>query len=122
MTEGGARRAAALCLLALGSSGLKAQTDVTADYLENPSFEADSGNCTAQSANKVENSADGLRGWNISPAGWTTATPGVSLLLSADCFTDNNFGKTAPADGRFAFYQRYGWGDGTSSSLRQTTT
>lgn len=112
---------AALCLLALGCSGLKAQTDVTTDYLENPSFEADSGKCTAQSTNKVTNSADGLRGWDISPAGWTTATPGVSLLLSADCFTDNNFGKTAPADGRFAFYQRYGWGEGISSSLRQTT-
>ena len=71
-----------------------AQTDVTKSYLNNPSFEDDSNLCTSSSSNKVTNSSDGLRGWNIAPQGWTHTTPGVSLLISADCFTDNNFGKT----------------------------
>ena len=113
-------RTAFLCLAALAGTTAGAQTDVTEAYLENPSFEADAATCTDLSAQKVTNSADGLRGWNISPAGWSVTSPGVSLLISADCFTDNNFGKTTPAEGNFAFYQRFGWGSATST-LKQTS-
>ncbi len=98
-----------------------AQTDVTKSYLNNPSFEDDSNLCTSASSNKVTNSSDGLRGWDIAPQGWTRTTPSVSLLISADCFTDNNFGKTTIKDGSFAFYQRFGWGSATSE-LKQTST
>lgn len=97
-----------------------AQTDVTEQYLANPSFEADAASCTASSPQKVTNNADGLRGWNLSPQGWSATSPGVSLLISPDCFTDNNFGKTSVADGNFAFYQRFGWGS-ASSELKQTS-
>lgn len=113
-------RAALLCLGVLAGMEAAAQTDVTEAYLENPSFEADSAACTDLSDQKVTNSADGLRGWEISPAGWTVTSPGVSLLINADCFTDNNFGKTTMADGNFALYQRFGWGE-AASSIRQTT-
>lgn len=99
---------------------VSAQTDVTATYLANPSFEADASSCTPSSSLAVTNSADGLRGWNLSPQDWAVTSPGVSLLISADCYTDNNFGKTSIADGDLAFYQRFGWGSATSS-LRQTT-
>ncbi len=110
-----------LCLSFLLSTSLRAQTDVTAQYLSNPSFEADADRCTATSTQKVTNSADGLRGWNFTPSGWAATNPGVSLLISADCYTDNNFGRTSMADGKHAFYQRFGWGS-ASSTLSQTST
>ena len=96
------------------------QTDVTSDFLANPSFEADTEACTPSSPQTVNNSADGLRGWNIAPTGWHTTNPNVALLISADCFTDNNFGKTGIPDGNFAYYQRYGWGNATSE-MTQTS-
>ena len=104
----------AACSVAYG------QEDVTAKYLTNPSFEADAEACTPGSSLAVTNSADGLRGWNIKPAGWEFTAADVSLLISKDCFTDNNFGKTDIADGELAFYQRVGWSS-TVSELRQTT-
>lgn len=106
--------AASLCGMAA-----VAQTDVTATTLANPSFEADKANCT--SANAVSNDNDGLRGWKVTPQGWTMTATGTDLLISKDCYTDNNFGKTAIADGEYAFYQRVGWSDATSS-LSQTTS
>lgn len=96
------------------------QEDVTSAYLTNPSFEADASSCTTSSSLAVVNSADGLRGWNISPTGWEATNPGVALLISKDCFTDNNFGKTGMADGTLAYYQRVGWATATSE-LKQTT-
>ena len=94
-------------------------TDVTATYLVNASFEADN---TTQ-LQQVTNAADGLRGYQVSsPQGWTVnnSVGAVSLIVTADCYTDNNFGKvTTLADGQQAYYQRVGWTNG-SSSLQQT--
>jgi len=104
-------------LLALNAS---AQTDVTTTYLTNPSFEADAAKCT--DAVKKTESTDGLRGWDVSSiTGWSTTRPDKQLLITADCFTDNNFGKTAIANGTYAFFQRMGWSNG-SSAIRQTTS
>lgn len=110
------------CTLSL--TGLSyAQEDVTATYLNNPSFEADAGLCTQDSEDKVTESSDGLRGWNIKPSGWNITPPseGKSLLINKDCFTDNGFGPTTIADGDYAYYQRFGWGS-ASSVLSQATT
>ena len=97
-----------------------AQTDVTTTYLTNPSFEADAAKCTDNV--KKSESADGLRGWDVSPiTGWTTTRPDKQLLITADCFTDNNFGKTAIADGTYALFQRMGWTNGNSSILQTST-
>lgn len=106
----------------LSLAGLSyAQENVTADYLNNPSFEADADLCNSN--NQVSESSDGLRGWNVNPSGWSINPPsgGKSLLINQDCFTDNGFGKTTIPDGSYAYYQRYGWGS-ASSSLSQTTT
>lgn len=113
-----------LLLYALGVWGswafpAMAQTDVTETFMDNPSFEADEASCVSGASSEVTNSADGLRGWTLVPQGWTATSPGVALLVNADCFTDNNFGKTSPADGRFAYYQRFGWGS-AASVLSQT--
>ena len=88
-----------LAALSLTTSMMtSAQTDVTAQYLINPSFEADATACT-DGVRKSEN-ADGLRGWDVSTlTGWTTTRPDKQLLITADCFTDNNFGKTDIPDG-----------------------
>ena len=98
---------------------ISAQTDITSAYLVNPSFEADAAACT--DATQKSESSDGLRGWDINAiTGWTTTRPDKQLLINANCFTDNNFGKTAIADGQYALFQRMGWTNGTSN-IRQTT-
>lgn len=103
----------ASCLLPMT---LWAQTDVTSQYLANPSFE-EVGTLTG----KVTESSDGLRGWAMDPQGWTVAAkPDKSYIINAECFTDNGFGKTDIADGLYAFYQRNGW-SAASGSLRQVT-
>ena len=105
-----------LCSLALAfATHISAQTDVTSLYLSNPSFEV------ATLGNQVTNQNDGLRGWEVSTlTGWTTTNPGTQLLITADCFTDNNFGKTAIADGQYALYQRVGWTT-AASTVSQVT-
>ena len=106
-------------LLVAIAAGAQAQTDVTATYLTNPSFEADASACT--DAVRKSEAADGLRGWDVaSVTGWTTTRPSKQLLITADCFTDNNFGKTSIADGTYALFQREGWTN-SSSAVTQTT-
>ena len=94
-------------------------TDVTAQYITNASFEADA----PSSLTPVNNSADGLRGYSVSaPQGWTVqnGANAVSLIVTAECFTDNNFGRvTTLADGSQAYYLRMGWSTGTTT-LSQT--
>ena len=94
-------------------------TEVTATYIKNASFEAD--NIAGLSAEN--NSADGLRGYKVSaPKEWTVnnSANAVSLIVTKDCYTDNNFGKvTTLADGNQAYYLRMGWSTG-STTVRQT--
>lgn len=97
-----------------------AQENVTETYFSNPSFEDDASSCTSTSSNIVNNGGSDLRGWDVSPKGWTATNPGVALLISADCNTDNNFGKTSMKDGSYAYYQRVGWTT-ASSELKQTS-
>lgn len=117
---------AAICAAAIGMnvpvspshSGLTPKTDgdtdITATYIVNPSFETDN----VSSLKKITNSADGLRGWELtSPSGWTVEDPDghTSLLVDKDCYADNNFGLvTNLADGNYAYYLRMGWSTGDS--------
>ena len=95
------------------------KTDVTTRYLTNASFESND----LSQLQAENNSSDGLRGYKVaSPSGWTVTNGAnaVSLLVTASCFTDNNFGKvTTLADGNTAYYLRMGWSGGTTS-VRQT--
>ncbi len=94
-------------------------TEVTAQYIANASFEND----VLSSLTPVNNSADGLRGYTVgSPQGWNVqnGANAVSLIVNADCYTDNNFGRvTTLADGSQAYYLRMGWSTGTTT-LSQT--
>ena len=113
-----------LCLLAVATSAaLQAQTsvtDITDTYLTNPSFESDD----ASSLDEVTSTSDGLRGWTLTaPTGWTVGGTSVTeLLVSADCYTDNNFGlvTTIPA-GSYAYYLRLGWSTGTTTLLQSVS-
>ncbi len=106
-------------LTALGAWADGGRTDVTAKYLSNPSFETD----VISALSAVNNSADGLRGYSVAaPQGWTVTNGAnaVSLIVTANCYTDNNFGLvTTLADGTQAYYLRMGWSTGTTT-LRQT--
>lgn len=96
------------------------QENITAQYLQNPSFELD----VPKSTDAVNNTADGLRGYTLAiPSGWSVVGTNVTqLLVSKDCFTDNNFGKvTTIPDGKYAYYLRQGWSTG-STTLKQSVT
>ncbi|MBQ0021345.1 MAG: hypothetical protein KBT39_12605 [Bacteroidales bacterium] len=98
----------------------KAQTDLTNKYIKNPSFESDK--TTTLSA--VNNSADGLRGYTLTnPSNWSVQGADVTkLLVTKDCYTDNNFGKvTTIADGNQAYYLRMGWSTGTTTITQSVT-
>ncbi|MCD8318380.1 MAG: hypothetical protein LUC45_05890 [Paraprevotella sp.] len=110
----------AICNLMIYCAAVQGKEDVTSAYLANPSFDEDAVDCTLNSNYAVSEGDEGLRGWNLSPKGWTATNPEKALLINAECSTDNNFGKTAAADGEFAYYQRFGWGS-ASSEMHQTT-
>ena len=109
-----------LTTLLMAAIAAVAQNDVTSTYLMNPSFEADAAACT--DGVRVSEGTEGLRGWNVaSVTAWQTTRPSKQLLITADCSTDNGFGKTQIADGTYALFQREGWNN-SSSSITQTTT
>ena len=111
-----------LMIVTFAAQAQTSTTDITDQYLTNPSFEADDTSGLTQ----VTNSSDGLRGWTLdAPTGWTLAssiansTAVTSLLVDADCYTDNNFGQvTSLADGAYAYYLRMGWDTGTTTLLQ----
>ena len=80
--------------------------------LQNPSFEVDDINSLTAVSN------NGLRGYTISnPSEWSVSGTSVtSLIITKDCYTDNNFGKvTTIPDGDQAYYLRQGWSTGTTN-------
>ncbi len=110
-----------LCLLlaAAGAHAAGEQTDVTAQYVANASFEQDN----IGSLSPKTEQADGLRGYVVTaPKGWTVSNSAgaVSLIVTKDCYTDNDFGRvTTLADGTQAYYLRLGWSTGTTT-VQQT--
>ena len=108
-------------LTAITAFAAQEKTDVTTTYVKNASFETDD----ITSLQVKTESADGLRGYTVSaPKDWTVnnSSNAVSLIVTADCYTDNNFGKvTTLTDGSQAYYLRMGWSTGTTT-LQQTVT
>ena len=104
---------------ALTPFAVTAQTDITVQYVANPSFEADD-----TSTLGTKNESDGFRGWTVAaPKSWTVSgIANPTLLIDKDCYADNAFGQFATIpDGRYAFYMRVGWSSG-QSQLSQTVT
>ncbi len=99
------------------STNLLAQTGTKTEYVKNASFESDD----IASLQAVTNAADGLRGYKLTaPSDWSiTGTDVTKLIITSDCYTDNNFGKaTTIADGTQALYLRQGWAGGTTHVLQ----
>ncbi len=81
---------------------------------KNPSFEEDD----ISHLQNVTNASDGLRGYTCdNPKEWTVSGAAVTkLLVTADCYTDNNFGKVGTiSDGTQAYYLRQGWSTGSTT-------
>ena len=90
-----------LSLLTLASSSAWGQTDVTSDYLVNPSFET--GNVEAITS---------LDGWTLPSLGGSFVN--ISLGSSSAC-NGNAFGIPTPSDGDKYYFNRRGWNSNASS-------
>ena len=102
-----------LCLMLAASAN--AQTDITAKYLNNPSFELDDISKLAKDDTRGAYSASSIYGWNL------TGKYGVSDIMTANAHaTDNNFGAPGtPSDGNQMYYIRNAWSSSTASLLQK---
>lgn len=115
-TLSASRRLASLLLTCLSISAM-AQTDITAQYLANPSFEADKVSTLQADATRGAYSITALTGWSL------TGTYGVSdIMTSAATATDNNLGAPGkPSDGNQMYYIRHAWTNGNASLTQKVT-
>lgn len=97
------------------ASSVFAQVDITAKYLNNPSFENDNISSLEKDATRGAYTATSVVGWTLS------GTYGVSdIMTSSATATDNNLGAPGkPSDGTQMYYIRQAWANGTAS-LKQT--
>ncbi len=106
-----------LLLLAFAATTAMAQTDVTATYLQNPSFELDDISSLTVDATRGAYTATSVVGWTLS------GSYGVSDIMTADATaTDNNFGTPgSPSDGTQMYYIRNAWSASTASLMQDIT-
>lgn len=99
----------------LFASSVYAQVDITAKYLNNPSFESDNISSLVKDATRGAYTATSVVGWTLS------GSYGVSdIMTSSATATDNNLGAPGnPSDGKQMYYIRNAWANGTAS-LKQT--
>ena len=107
----------AMSMAVMGAQNVKAQTDVTAEYLVNPSFEtlkAADGSTVVQ-VGKNQNLTNGLYGWEIIKdmsnynlesyeSGSATGFPTVDEKTTP-------LPKISPSDGTYYYFNRQGWGN-----------
>ena len=97
--------------------GVQAQTDVTNDYLINPSFEYMSEGVTFNSGINSLSPGEVFYGWTAP----NIQDGFVNIDINDNTNNNSGYGKTvAPSDGSFYFYNRKGWGN-ASAALSQTT-
>lgn len=94
-------------LLAIGGGNAVAQTDVTSDYLLNPSFELSAKDTPLAAPVKKENGNVDIYGWTLTGVNKSTAN---SEIVNKDIDNSSNYGtKVAPADGKYYLFARNGW-------------
>lgn len=94
-------------LLAIGGGSAVAQTDVTSDYLLNPSFELSAKDTPLAAPVKKENGNVDIYGWTLTGVNKSTAN---SEIVNKDIDNSSNYGtKVAPADGKYYLFARNGW-------------
>ena len=91
-----------------------AQTDITSQYLQNPSFETDDISSLQYDAVRGAYQATSIVGWTLS------GNYGVSdIMTSSATATDDNFGSPGnPSDGSQMYYIRWSWNAGTATLLQ----
>ena len=107
-----------LLSLLVSTMPVSAQTDVTSQYLANPSFEQPvASTLSADATRGAYNVGTSLTGWTVS------GSYGVSdIMTSAATATDNNMGAPGtPSDGAQMYYIRNAWKNATAS-VKQTIT
>lgn len=94
-----------------------AQEDVTATYLNNPSFEQDDISKLPKDNTRGAYTATSVAGWSL------TGSYGVSDIMTASATaTDNNFGAPGkPSDGTQMYYIRNAWNVSTATLLQSIT-
>ena len=102
-------------LAALVSTSAWGQTDVTATYLVNPSFEYSAEGVAYTATTELTNGGT-IYGWNLPTI--SDSNKNIQVKKSEDS-ENHAFGATATSDGDYFFYIRQGWEDKTSS-LSQT--
>lgn len=96
---------ALLALFTLGGSNLFAQTDVTATYITNPSFESDG----------LMSAGNGTDPNMIQPTGWTQKQNAAgsyqdNKICNAETSNASNYGTlVTPSDGNYYLFYRHGW-------------
>lgn len=91
-------------------------TDVTSDYIANPSFESDGKTFSTTNTNIT-----GLTGWT--ETGMGSSTNNSAIVDAGTSMGDQNFGdKATPSDGTYFFYGRRGWAAGSALTLTTNFT
>ena len=102
-------------LLAIGGGSAVAQTDVTSDYLLNPSFELSAKDTPlAAPVKKADGNVD-IYGWTLTGVNTSTAN---SEIVNKDIDNSSNYGtKVDPADGKYYLFARNGWAQNSQIKL-----
>lgn len=112
---------AATLLLGIGGGNAAAQTDdVTATYIQNPSFELEAEGTNLSAPIKASKVALSMYGWTES--GLHTDYNDTEIVNET---TENSsqYGKTVkPADGQYYFFVRQGWKSGTNIKITSNET
>ena len=92
-----------------------AQTDVTSDYLLNPSFELSAKDTQLAAPVKKENGNVDIYGWTLTGVKNSTAN---SEIVNKDTDNSSNYGtKVDPADGKYYLFARNGWAQDSQIKL-----
>ena len=92
-----------------------AQTDVTSDYLLNPSFELSAKDTPLAEPVKKENGNVDIYGWTLTGVKNSTAN---SEIVNKDIDNSSNYGtKVDPADGKYYLFARNGWAQNSQIKL-----
>jgi len=100
----------------------KPESDITGNYIKNPSFEQDNINSLAKDNTRGAFVAKSVVGWNLSGSYGTSGYSVSDIMTSSTKATDNNFGAPGnPSDGKQMYYIRDAWNASTASLLQSVT-
>ncbi len=95
-------------------------TDITSQYITNPSFETDTKSGSFTDTTRGAYSITSLTSWTLTAP--TSTWAACDIMTSSATATDNDFGKPGtPSDGTYMLYLRDAWTDCTASVKQNIT-